>query len=170
MSQGTLGGTSERVISWRALVVYLVLLTAGIGLQSSMAVHLNFLGAQPDFLLTLALCVALLTDASIGAGAGFISGLVTAAIAGPTLGTFLITRIVAAWAVGALRRRFVRVGIGVTLLGVGAGSVLAGVLYGFSNPRIGLAHWLSLTFVGAVMNLLVALPLAVLARWKTVRL
>ena len=163
MSRGGQGVALGSEISARALVAYLLLLFTGVGLQATVASQLSFLGAQPDFLLTLALCVALLTDSTIGATTGFISGLMTAAVAGPTMGTFLVTRTIAAWAVGALRRRFVRVGVLVTLAGVGVGSILAGVLYGLSNPRIGFAHWFSLTFIGALLNMAIALPVALLS-------
>jgi rod shape-determining protein MreD len=170
VSRGSLGtATLAGPLSGRALALYIALLLLSVGLQSSVATQLSFFGAQPDFLLTLALCIALFNDAAMGASAGFLSGLMTAAIAGPTMGTYLVTRTVAGWAVGALRKRFVRVGVFVTLAGVGLGSVITGVLYGLSNPRIGLLHWLSLTFVGAGLNMAVALPLALLARWKTIR-
>ena len=166
MSRGGQGVTLGGEVSPRAFVAYLLLLFTGVGLQSTVASQLSFLGAQPDFLLTLALCVALLTDATVGATAGFFSGLMTAALAGPTLGTFLVTRTIAAWAVGTLRRRLVRVGVLVTLIGVGVGSILAGLLYGLSNPRIGITHWLSLTFVGALLNMAIALPIALLSLFR----
>ncbi|WP_394796156.1 hypothetical protein [Armatimonas sp.] len=163
----TAAATGSGPPSWQAVVLYFVLLMAGVGLQATVSSHLGFLGAQPDFLLALALCVALLTDAPLGASAGFLSGLMMAAISGQTMGTYLVTRTVAAWLVGGLRKRFVRAGVLVTLLGVGVGSLIAGLLYGLSVPRIGLYHWLSLTFVGAGLNMFVALPVAVLLRWQT---
>lgn len=169
MSRSGQGVALGSDISARALIAYLVLLFMGVGLQSTVASQLSFLGAQPDFLLTLALCVALLTEATVGASAGFISGLMTAAIAGPTMGTYLVTRTLAAWAVGALRRRFVRVGVLVTLAGVGLGTILSGVLYGLSNPRIGLANWFALTFVGALLNMVISLPVALLALFRRER-
>ena len=166
MSRGSVGNAIPPVLTWRSLLLYSLLLFIGVGLQSVFAVHLTLWGGRPDFLLTLALSVALLTDASLGAAAGFISGLMTAVVAGPTLGTFLVTRTIAAWVVGALRKRFVHAGVLVTLTGVGLGSILSGVLYGFSNPRIGLENWISLTFVGAGMNMVAALPVAIVLRWQ----
>jgi rod shape-determining protein MreD len=152
--------------SWPSMALYLVLLLVGIGLQATMASQLRLAGGQPDFLLTLALCTALLTDASTGATAGFVSGLMTAAMTSETMGTYLVTRTVAAWAIGALRKRFVRAGIVVTLLGVGLGSVLAGALYGLSAPKIGLGSWFALTFVGAGFNVLISLPIALVLQWR----
>jgi ethanolamine transporter EutH len=111
--------------------------------------------------------VALLTDAPTGGAAGFVSGLVTAALTGQTMGTYLVTRTIAGCLLGGLRKRFIRSGVLVTLLGVGLGSIIAGLLYGLSVPRIGLGHWLSLTFVGAGFNMLVALPVALVLRWQT---
>ncbi len=167
MSRGSLGTPEVSVVTGRSLLLYSVLLFIGVGLQSVFSSSLVLWGGQPDFLLTLALSVALITDSSLGAVAGFISGLMTAVVAGPTLGTFLVTRTIAAWAVGALRKRFVHAGVLVTLMGVGLGSILSGVLYGLSNPRIGLGHWFSLTVVGAVLNMIAALPVAVLLRWQS---
>lgn len=168
MSRGTLMGTTNapELSPW-AVGLYAVLLFLGLGLQAIFSTRLSFFGGQPDFLLALALCAALLTDAPTGAAAGFLSGLMTAAVTGQTMGTYLVTRTVAAALVGWLRKRFVKAGVFITLLGVGAGSVLAGVLYGLSNPRIGLSHWVSLTFVGALFNMIVALPVAFLLRWQT---
>jgi rod shape-determining protein MreD len=168
MSRGTLMGTpAVPELSFRSVILYGLLLSVGLGLQAGLSWRLSFIGGQPDFLLALALCGALLTDAPTGAAAGFVSGLMTAAITGQTMGTYLVTRTVAAALVGWLRKRFVRAGVLITLLGVGAGSIVASVLYGLSNPRIGMGNWLSLTFVGALFNILVALPVAILLRGQT---
>lgn len=173
MSRGNALGTTtiappgSVTLSLRTVAVYLALLLAGIGLQATVSSQLAFLGAQPDFLLALALCAALLTDAPTGATVGFFSGLMTAAVTGQTVGTYLVTRTVAAWVVGGLRKRFIRSGVLVTLLGVGLGSIIAGLFYGLSVPRIGLSHWLSITFVGAGFNMIAALPVAILLRWQT---
>lgn len=168
MSRGSLMAASTGPeLSPRALGGYVVFLFLGLGLQAVFAGRITLLGGQPDFLLALALCVALFTDAPTGAAAGFVSGLMTAAVTGQTMGTYLVTRTIAAALVGWLRKRFVRAGVLITLLGVGAGSIVAGTLYGLSNPRIGLAHWASLTFVGALFNMLVAVPVAVVLRLQT---
>lgn len=151
--------------SLRALLSVAVLLFIGIGLQSSLAFSLSFFGAQPDFLLTLALCTALVTEAEFGAVVGFLSGLGMAALAGTTVGTYLVSHTAAAWLVGGLRYRFVRAGFLITILGVAVGTIVSGVLFGLSVPRIGLLRWLTITFVSAVWNAVVALPLTVILRW-----
>lgn len=168
MSRGSLMGTpGPTALTLRSVGLYVLLLSVGIGLQAVFSSQLGFWGGQPDFLLALALCVALLTDAPTGAVAGFVSGMMTAAITGQTMGTYLVTRTIAAASVGWLRKRFVHAGVLITLLGVGVGSIVAGGLYGLSNPRIGLSHWLSLTFISALYNIVVALPVAILLRWQT---
>jgi rod shape-determining protein MreD len=171
MSRGTLRGVralqeGERIAA-PSILLYLALLLVGVGLQASLSSQLRLWGGQPDFLLALALCGALLTNAPLGASAGFLSGLMTAAVTGQTMGTYLVSRTIAACVVGGLRKRFIRAGVLVTLLGVGLGSIIAGVLYGLSVPRIGLFQWISMTFIGAAMNMFVALPVAILLRWQS---
>jgi len=151
-------------MSWGKGFAYAVLLFIAIGLQAGLAYSLNVFGAQPDFLLTLALCTALVTDSVVGACVGFLSGLFMAALSGTTVGTYLLSRMLAAWLVGALRKRFVRSGFLVTLFGVAMGTIVAGVLFGLSVPRMGLLRWLTVTFVSALWNSIVALPLVLVLR------
>lgn len=143
---------------------YLFLSLVLVGLQSSLAFRLELFGAKPDFLLTLALCAGLLTEGVGGAAAGFLAGLFTVAVMGNTVGTYLISRTVAAWLVAVLRKRLVRTSVWVTVIGVALGTVVAGILFGLSVPRIGLSRWLSATFASTLINALVALPITLVLR------
>lgn len=148
----------------RTIAGFILLVVVMVGVQSSAAFRLEFLGGKPDFLLTLALCVGLLTDCVGGAIAGFLVGLMTVAVTGSTVGTYLITRTVAAFLVSVLRQRFIRSGTLVTLFGTAVGTMIAGVLFGLSVPGIGLTRWLTATFVSALWNAIAAIPITLALR------
>lgn len=148
--------------SW--LAFFLLLLVLGT-LQSTLAFRLTFWGAQPDFLLTLALVAALLSDSRTGCLTGFAGGLVTAALVGQTAGTFLVSRTVAGCVAGALTARLFRGNLGVVLLVTFLASLVAEVVYALAAPpRMELLEWLRAAGVGSAMNALLALPLAYLLR------
>lgn len=144
---------------------FALLLVLMIGLQSVLSRQLTVFGASPDFLLTLMLSAALLTDASTGACVGFVDGLAMAGTTfGQTPGTYIVTRTISGYVVGGLRRRFLPSGIFAAVLGVALGSALAGVLYGLSVPRIGVTRFIQSTFLGALYNAVLAVPVSLCLR------
>lgn len=147
-----------------ALALFVILLLAAGGLQTSYASLLTYHGGCPDFPLTVALCAALLSDASVGCLAGFGCGLVSAAVNGRTLGTFLLSRAVAGYLAGLLTNRLFRGNLGVVFLGVWGGSVAAEVIYGLAAPRLTLMHWVYSGLIGATMNAFIAVPTTLILR------
>lgn len=157
---------------WGVCAFALLLLVLG-GLQSVLAIRLTVWGGSPDFLLTLALCAALVSDAQTGALAGFVCGWMMAALTGETLGTFLISRTLAGWAAGTATTRFFRGNVFVVLAGVFVASLIAELIYAFSAPpRGGFWEWGRGVLIEAVWNALLSLPLTWLLRrtgWGTAR-
>jgi rod shape-determining protein MreD len=147
-----------------AIVWYGLLLFAAAGIQTVFLGRLGFREGHPDLILTLALSAALLSDAGVGCIAGMAGGLVTAAVVGQTVGTYLVSRTLAAFVAGWLTNRLSRGNIGVVVLGVFLTSVLAEVVYGLAAPRLTLRHWVEATLIGAAMNAALALPVSLLLR------
>jgi LytS/YehU family sensor histidine kinase len=147
----------------RAAVFWLLLLFPILGgAQSVFAPGLHFFGGQPDFVLTLALVAALLTDAAVGSLLGLFAGLVSASLVGQAVGTFLVSRTIAGFIAGSFTERLYGKNWGVMLLGVFVGSVVADLLNGLATPRISLLHWLQSALVGGTMNALLAIPLSLI--------
>jgi hypothetical protein len=153
------GAPGGAAIAW-----YGLLLLAAAGIQSGLLGRLGYREGHPDLLMTLALSAALLSDAGVGCLVGMASGLVTAAVVGQTVGTYLVSRTLAGFVAGWLTNRLYRGNIGVVVLGVFVTSVLAEVTYGLAAPRLTLRHWVQATLIGAAMNAVLALPATLLLR------
>jgi rod shape-determining protein MreD len=148
---------------WGTLVL---LFLAGSAAQSTIAYPLhNLLGAQPDFLLTILLCAALLSDAPTGCLLGFVGGLLSSALVGQTVGTLLVSRTIAGFMAGRFTARVFEANTLVVTLGVLVTSLAAFVIQTLAAPpRTGLALWLQATIGGAVWNAALSLPVAALLR------
>lgn len=119
---------------------------------------------QPDLPLTLALVAGLLSDATIGGIAGLGAGLMTAALVGQTVGTFLVSRTLAGFVGGMTTRRLYRGNVFVVVPGVLLLSLLAEATYLLAAPRIGIGHGLRSALLGAVWNAGLAAPILYLLR------
>ncbi|MBC8103948.1 MAG: rod shape-determining protein MreD [Cytophagales bacterium] len=146
--------------------IFALLLLTATAAQSTLAYPLHALtGAQPDFLLTVVLCTALLSDAATGCVLGFVGGLLSAALIGQTLGTLLVTRTIAGFLAGRFTARVFQANLLVIVLGVFIASLAAYVLQALSHPpRTGLTPWLQATLGGGIWNAALALPIASLLR------
>ena len=147
-----------------AIVWFALFLFVAAGMQAAFASRLTFFGGQPDFILTVALAAALLSDASTGCLVGMAGGLLSAATVGETVGTFLVSRTIAGFIAGLLTNRLYRGNVGVIFLGVLATTLIAEVVHAFAAPRGSLHEWVQSIAVSAVMNAVLALPLTVLLR------
>lgn len=146
---------------WIAAGLLLLLASA---LQSSVAHRLYAAGGQPDFPLTVALVAAALGGPSAGAIFGFGAGLATGALAGDTVGTWVVSRTLAGAATGNAVTRWLRPGVLIAVAATVAGTWLAGLLTALSFPRLGFGRVLAATLVASGWNLLFALPVAALLR------
>jgi rod shape-determining protein MreD len=144
----------------------MLLFLAGSAAQSTLAYPLHdLLGAQPDFLLTILLCAALLSDAATGCVVGFAGGLLTASLTGQIVGTLLVTRTAAGFLAGSLTTRVFETNTLIVMLGVFVTSLATFLLQTLVAPQqIGLALWLQETLGGAVWNAVISLPVSILLR------
>lgn len=149
--------------------VFLLILCVAAGWQANISLilpHAEITG-RPDFVLTLCLLPALFSDTAGGCGWGFGAGLVTAALAGQTVGSFLVSRTVAGFVAGGFSDRFVRANPLIVVAAVLAGSLAAEAAYLLCNPPHHLHDLLAALRFGAMnalWNAALALPLAALLR------
>lgn len=152
--------------SLRAGLSFLVLLVAAAVLQSTLAPRVFVLGGQPDFVFTVIIAGALLADAGLGALFGLAGGLLTAALVGETVGTFLVSRTLAGFVAGAVGARLFRGNIFVVIAGVVLASLVAEGVYVLSAPGVAArpAGGLQAALIGTLWNALLALPVSALLR------
>lgn len=148
---------------WGTLVLLFI---AGSVAQSTLAYPLHsLLGAQPDFLLTVLLCAALLSDAATGSILGFAGGLLSASLVGQTVGTLLVTRTIAGFLAGRFTARVFEANTLVVVLGVLVTSLAAYLLQTLvAPPKVGLTPWLQATLGGALWNALLSVPITSILR------
>ena len=148
----------------RAVVLLCLLLLAAAAAQGSLAARLYRFGGQPDFVFTVVVAAALLSDAAAGAVLGFCGGLLTAALVGETVGTFLVSRTIAGFVAGWFSERLFRTNAGVIFLSALAVSAVAEIAYVLAAPRIGVNVWLPSALIGAAWNAALAVPVTFLLR------
>ncbi|GAB4453157.1 MAG: hypothetical protein OHK0029_05410 [Armatimonadaceae bacterium] len=149
---------------YRAILWFMLLLLLLGGIQATASSALRIAGGQPDFVLSLALTSALLSNASMGTLSGLCAGLVTASLVGQTVGTIMASRVIAGFVAGCFTVRLYGSNIGVLLLGVFTGSVVAELVSGIAAPRLTVMHWVQSALVGSAMNAVLALPLSFVLR------
>lgn len=148
----------------RAVAGLILLLFLAATAQSLVASRLLYLGGQPDFVFCVVITAALLSDAGTGSVLGLVGGLLTAALVGETVGTFLVSRTLAGFVAGWFSSRLFRTNAGVIVLSVLAASVTAETVYALAAPRVGLMPWLWSALIGTAYNVVLALPLTYLLR------
>lgn len=147
----------------------LLLLLAG-ALQGALAWRLHGWGGQPDFVFAVTVSAALLSNVIAGGWIGLAGGLVTAALAGETVGSLLVSRTLAGFAAGWLAARLFRANPLVVMLGALLASAVAEIVYVLAAPRVGIRVWLGSALVGAIWNAALAVPCTFLLRrlgWET---
>jgi rod shape-determining protein MreD len=151
-----------------ALLVLAMLAAAGIQSVLPGAVAASGLRVGgPDLVLVFALVAALLSDAGTGCLVGFGAGLLTAALVGETVGTFLVSRAVAGFVAGSLAGRFFRTNAAVVIAAVIVGAFVAGTVYGLAAPPVRGTTFLAYlreTGLGILWDGALALPIASLMR------
>jgi rod shape-determining protein MreD len=121
-------------------------------------------GGQPDFLLTLSIIAGVFSTPTAGTITGFCAGLLHHASGTPYFGTYLFSRTLACFVASSVLVNRMQQNFLAALVGVFVGSVVADVVFIVSAPNFGAGAWLRMTLVGAVMNTLLAIPLALLLR------
>jgi rod shape-determining protein MreD len=125
---------------------------------------LSLFNAQPNLaLLTLLVC-CLFCGPRTGAFAGFFTGLLEGSYAAGYLGSFLVTRSLAGWLVGALDERLFRdnplIAMGIAFLG----TLLAECCFFLFAPQPHPARYFLNALTGSLYNAALALPLYYLLR------
>jgi rod shape-determining protein MreD len=148
-----------------ARILFGLLLLIFAALQGAFAYRMALWGGQPDFILTLTLVAALLSDATLGCYVGFAGGLMTAAVASQTTGTYLVSRTIAGYVAGAMTARLHRGNIGVIFLVVLVASLVAHLSYSLAAPPRGeFLDWVRAVGFGALWNAVLSLPISFLLR------
>lgn len=128
------------------------LLLVAVVLQGGLAGHLRVGGYLPDFVLTVVLCLGLLTGAAPGGVIGFVGGALEGILVGASPGGFLVSRIAAGLAVGIVSERLFRENWLVPVTLVFAGTVLAELIFFFITPTFGLLFSLRLGVAEGIWN------------------
>lgn len=150
------------LLSPRPLIgLSLLLLAAGAVQGTTLFYSLDVLG-HPDLVFTITIVAALLSDAPTGSLIGLCGGLLTASLAGDTVGTFLVSRIVPGFLAGWVAARLFRANSVVIMLGVLGATLLAEMLYLLAAPGIGSRLSLGSTLIGAVINAFLSVPVMLL--------
>ena len=151
----------------RGPLLLLVLFMAGVA-QTTLAPRLFFFGGQPDFVFAVVIAAALLAEAGLGALLGLGGGLITAALVGETVGTFLVSRTLAGFAAGAMGGRLFRSNAGVVFLGALLASAVAEGVYVLAAPGPAAVAsggaGLRAILVGTAWNAVLAVPASALLR------
>ncbi|MBI5830942.1 MAG: hypothetical protein HZB16_01350 [Armatimonadetes bacterium] len=152
---------SDRVPAWVPWMCLVAVL-----LQSHLAYRMGWAGEFCDLSLAVALSCALAAGEETGILAGLVVGLLMGYSAGLALPAFIVSRVVAAGAVG--RMRFVvHAGNPLAQVGVVAlGAVGAEVLFALFYPAVlGQPGWFERVLFRAGLTAIVTLPVAWLLSW-----
>lgn len=144
-------------------VVAAALLVAAVS-QGRLSHTLAWHGAQPDFVLTTLACGAILAGGARGAWLGFWAGLLTAALASQTPGSFLVSRTLAGALAGWLQGSVIQRSPVVPPLAALATTLAAEAVYGLMAPPHHLRAWAGAVGGETVYNTILAFPLYALLR------
>ncbi len=152
MSGGRQGGTVAAALLVAAL------------LQGRLSHSLALFGAQPDFVLTTLACGAILAGGARGAWLGFWAGLLTAALASQTPGSFLVSRTLAGALAGWLQGSVIPRSPVAPPLAALAATLAAEGVYVLAAPTHHLRAWATAVGGETIYNVLLSFPLYALLR------
>jgi len=142
----------------------IAILLAGFVFHAAFGRSLRVGAAMPNLALCVLLVVCLFVGTNTGAALGFLTGLLEGAYAALYLGSFLVSRSLIGFAVGALEERIFRrnpsVAVAIVLLGTAA---TEGCFFLFA-PQPNVPAWAFRTLYESLYNAALALPLYLLVR------
>jgi len=150
----------------RVVAIYSAVLLAAIA-QAVYADAMHIRGARPDFLTATTVICALFCDANVGAGLGFLAGLLMASLTSPPksgFGSLIVSRTLIGFGVGWLEERIYRDNGLLAVILVGVGTLLTEGVYFILSPQRHLVHWASSVVGTTLCNLILAYPLYLLLR------
>ncbi len=126
--------------AYRALLISLSLFTALL-IQTTVLSRLDFLSAQPDLVLVVVVCFALIDGPGVGMVGGFCAGLMVDLLSDHTLGLLALVMCCVGYAAGIVRAYLDRLAITTPMLFVGVATAAAGVVFAallalLGDPRI----------------------------------
>ncbi len=120
----------------RWLFVVTSLITA-ILLQTTVVARLSFLGAKPDLVLVLVVCLALIDGPGVGMVAGFGAGLLSDLLSDHVVGLLALVLCVTGYTAGIVRSFLDRLATTTPMLFVGVATAGATILYAGLSALLG---------------------------------
>ncbi len=149
---------------WQPIALVVLLFWVAAALQVKAVQSLTIFGARPDFLLVVAVSVSVLHRPGTAAGMGGIAGFLQGVISGANLAHYVVSRAVAAFAVGHVSKLELDVRSGyVGLMAVGA-TIIAQVLLMIFAPQPEFWSFIQATILTALYNGVLAIPVYALLR------
>jgi rod shape-determining protein MreD len=146
----------------RAKLLFLVL--AAFVLNAAFGADMRAWHARPDIAVTGMLVAAQFSGPNTGAALGFLAGLLEASYTASFVGSFLFTRTLAGYAVGALEQRIYRENVLVTVGIVAIGTLFIQATFYLVAPQHHLERYLTRSAGQAAYNSVIAIPLFYLFR------
>lgn len=148
----------------KGVIVAVITLWLGAGLQQALANRLGILGATPDFLLVFLACLCLYTNRVGGAVLGFFAGLAAGATVGANMTQYVFSRTLT----GFLDSWSRNLGIDANLFVAGVNAffvtIVAQLIQMFFAPPPGIVTFLGATIASAMYNGVLAVPVYALLR------
>lgn len=149
---------------YRPVLVQAIALFLAGAIQQALAPRMSILGAVPDFILVVVICVSLMSNRPKGAIVGFAGGVIEGALAGANTSAYAISRTLAGFCASWSKV----LGFEMSLLAVGVAAffstILAETIWMFIGLRSGVGGFLAATIGTAVYNGVLAMPLYALLK------
>lgn len=140
--------------TWR---IY-IFLWAMLAIQTTWLARVEIFGAHLDLMLLTVVSVALLLGAQNGAVFGLVAGVLTGYIAGASLGSFALSRLIIGSSFGFFDRRFSSDNPFAPPICAAAATFLASVIFLALSPDTFSSHWLSRVLTECGLNALFIWP------------
>lgn len=141
----------------RSLLVALLIVGASAQVAIGSSLALPF--AAPDIALATMVCACLFVDAGAAAGFGFLTGLIEAAYVGQLVGTFAVSRTLAAFTVGLLEDRVFRNSVPLAVTVTFVATALTQIVFFVFAPQPHALHWFQHALGGAMYNGVLGAPI-----------
>ncbi len=138
--------------------VAIVCLWVAAGCQQGLAQPLSIFGATPDFLLIAMATMGLFCSRQTSTVIGFFAGLLQGAIAGASLGSYVVTRTVSGFLVGWFNAMEMDANIVLAFIVVATTTLVAQFMLLFLTAPPGIGRFVLATIESAVYNGVLAMP------------
>ncbi len=143
-----------------------LLIAIGFIFHSAYARDFQIHGVTPNIAVCVLLVLSLFFGPNAGAAMGFCTGLMEASFVSDYVGSFIVTRTLAGFAVGALEERIYRDNAFVAIIAVVAGTLLIAGCFFLFAPQPHAVTYMTRALNESIYNGVIALPLyLVIRRW-----